>query len=196
MTIGCDIDGVLANFNLAYAALITKVTGIEFPVTCPSWPKCWNWEMEAGVSTEEQNQAWKEIKESSSFWYDLEGYGETNHFLRKLRTLWLDTYFVTRRMGREAKIQTEEWIKEHGFEYSPTVLLVKTYEKAAICESLGITHFIDDKTEACENIRDYSKSTKVFMLSRPWNRPVHDIPRLPSLMDFYNVIKGDENGPI
>jgi len=195
LVIGVDCDGVLASFEHGYAPLLTKHSGIEFPkLGQKDWPTCWDWEFEAGVTKEQADKVWAEIKSSGYFWERLPACEGAPEFLSKLAAFPADVYFITRRMGKNAKHQTEYWLSMNGWKGIPTVILSPTYNKAGLCENLGLTHFIDDKTETCENIRNLAPGTKIFMLSRPWNREIMAVPRLKFLGEFYIILKETANG--
>ena len=181
-------DGVLAQFNNSYAALLAQQTGIIFPAESDEWPDTWYWDRKAGVQKADETSAWKQIKSSDRFWFDLPPYPDVMEFLIWLKYFRQDTYFVTNRSGNKAKYQTERWLHKAGFP-EPTVLI--SQEKDLVCKALEIMHYIDDKNENCKAVASFAPKTKGYMLKRPWNEPLQMIPRLNHLKDFQNILMLD-----
>jgi len=195
LIIGCDIDGILADFNHGYAPLVTKHTGVEFPTNdWHVWPNTWYWDRQAGLEKTRENEAWTEIKKDPTFWLTLRSYPDAATFIFSItHDLPIDTdiYYVTNRTGIEVKWQTELWLKNIGAK-NPTVLIAK--DKAAVCKALNITHYIDDKTENCEDVKRYAPDTKGYMLARPYNNEITAVPRLSSLEEFARILIEEGNG--
>lgn len=181
-------DGILANFSVGYAAILTKLTGVEFPDYSKEHPKVWYWERAAGVEKNRENIAWEEIKADTTFWLNLPAHEGADEFLFGLKT-YLDAdddiYFITNRMGLNVKWQTETWLKYHGYD-RPTVLISK--EKAECCKALALTHYIDDKQENVVDCVKNSPQTKTFMLAMPYNNEVAGAKRITSLLEFLDEI--------
>lgn len=189
MIIGCDVDGVLADFNTAYINLMIQVAGRDnfpprpFDITCWAYP-----EDLYGYSKKEVSAAWKEISKSKDFWFQLSPLPGAEEFLVDLYTLNQDVYFLTSRVGDQVKFQTECWLMVHGFPTFPTVLI--TTHKGDACRILGIDFYIDDKTENCQDVLDKSLYTEGYMLRQPWNREVEDVPILGTVNEFYGIVSG------
>ena len=191
MIVGVDVDGVVAAFNPGYIALVKEMTGVELPPESDTYPDTWYYPQAAGVTKEQDKELWKHIRFSKDFWFNLKPYPDAVGVLVRLKWLGADIYFVTQRVGDAAKRQTERWLHKSGFP-EPTVLV--TGSKGAVCKALSITHYIDDKIENCEDVRDTSPNTKGYMLKRPWNKPVDGVPVLNSLDEFMNVLALDKLG--
>ena len=187
MIVGVDLDGILADFNEAYIKLLTKQSGIVFPPISDAYPDTWYYEKAIGVSEEDQKAVWEHIEWSEDFWLSLKPYWNACGFLVRLRWVKADTYFITNRKGRTAKWQTERWLHKCGFP-EPTVLLAS--QKGMLCNALNITHYIDDKIENCEDVRNNSVG-HCYMLKRPWNKPVKRVPVLNNLDEFLAVLMLD-----
>lgn len=195
-TIGIDMDGIVVSFEHGYAPLLTSVSGIDFPeVGSREWPRTWDWEKDAGVTNEQAGKVWGIIKGSDTFWFDLPPHEGAEEFLgriNRLSPLDFDIYFITNRMGREVKSQTEEWLIQHGFG-SPTVLI--SGQKGNVANALNLDLYIDDKDTNCLDVVEKSPRTRCLVLDRPYNRGLEGVERMKDLDQFWNLIKdGGENG--
>lgn len=186
MIIGCDIDGVLADFNTSFIQRVINVTGRDlFPVRPFDIP-CWNYPQHYGYSEAEVSSVWESIKADGMFWEQLPAYEGTAAAIQTLeerrRVHGDDIYFVTARPGIAAKGQTERWLMSHGV-YHPTVII--SNQKGNVCEALKIEAYIDDRWENALDVAikpaPYSppclqqpvwasSSTKSYLMVRPWNK--------------------------
>lgn len=183
MRIGCDVDGVLARFDEAYAELITAETGIQFPTDdIENWPATWYWERDAlkqhGYSKNDahnvENKVWTYIK-SSGFWGGLHAYKGVPEAIDRLNTMSVDghdIYFITSRPGHLAKFWTELWLDRLGMS-RPTVLIAS--DKGSVAKGLELDAFIDDKPENIADVHLASPNTMVILINRPYNRSVQHL---------------------
>lgn len=182
IAIGVDIDGVLANFSLAYGELLIEVSGKDLLPqgwrTNPEWPTTWYWEREAGYSKEVEKDVWENhILKNRSFWQDLEPLEwapETVRQLNRLSVKGHNVYYITQRIGDGAKLQTERWLYELGSCY-PTVCLVSNHlEKSPIIRALGLNFYIDDKAETVVDVSQLvvpgENTFHLFVKDAPYNR--------------------------
>jgi uncharacterized HAD superfamily protein len=176
MIIGCDVDGVLADFDLAFCSLIRDVLGNTEPLNRllanpNEYPDSWNYHLDAGVSLQEDERLWNFIRRSN-FWARLQPTREGRgcaRLLQKLADAGHTVYFITAREGDYAKEQTEEWLNAVGIRW-PTVIVVKHYaDKAEIVKALDVDLFIDDKPEACD-LAHMAGMRDVILYDRPHNR--------------------------
>ena len=179
--LGIDLDGVICEFNKAYARLLAEENGVDLlPSGWEGNPEVfhtWNWDAEFGYGPAVMDRVWQEhIIRSSKFWEKLPVLPEAYGVIRQLD--WLskndvDVYFLTNRMGKNAKLQTEKFLYNEGMAY-PTVILASN--KVPIIRSLDLTFFVDDKLETMQELvsvanRDRWLSDKHFFLKdAPWNR--------------------------
>lgn len=140
------------------------------------FPTVWNFEAPAGVPKDKMSLVWEKVimQEGSTFWQTLPPidkdkgvFSQLNHLSKSGH----DIYFLTHRMGSQAKLQTEKFLYEQGIDY-PTVLL--SGNKFPLIQSLQLDVFIDDKLEtinevALEVVR-YKMSTQVYLKDAPYNR--------------------------
>lgn len=176
MTLAFDIDGCLANFTKGYAKLLIKVSGVDlFPPNWkgdddPHFPTTWFWERAMGYGQWEK-AVWKEhILVDGKFWEKLPplpGTPETLARINELAKAGHNIYFVTHRMGVEAKQQTERWLYKYGINY-PTVLL--SGDKLPLIKSLEVDAFIDDKPSTVNTVAVDNPQRRTFVKDAPYNR--------------------------
>lgn len=168
--IGCDMDGVLADFNKAYRERLADVTGRDL-IPAGFVPSTWFYATEEfGYTKEEDNATWRSITSDVMFWNNLFAYPDAKWFLQTLLHSLDEVYFITTRPGRLVKLQSEMWLRRLGY-VEPTVLIAKNAEaKGLLAKGLGLTHFIDDRPENCLAVRRHSPSTKIYLLDYPYNR--------------------------
>lgn len=187
--VGLDVDGVLAQFNEAFKLVQIETSGRDlFP---PNWSdeqiSCWNWPTDQyGYSKEEYKAAWEVVWASTNFWNKLWPYAGVADFLRQVRGLSDNIYYITQRRGVVVKAQTENWLRRYGAGDNPTVLI--SADKPTCCQAVRITHYLDDKDE---NFDDMPPATSCYMMARGWNHERSDVPRIKRLEEF---LEGVRNG--
>lgn len=168
MIIGCDIDGVLADFNTAFIQRVIDVTGRDLFPPRPFDIPTWNYPEHYGYTAAEVSAVWASIKLDISFWVSLPPYGDAIQALAMLderQCAGDEIYFVTARPGLEAKRQTENWLSYYGFR-RPTVLI--SSQKGLCAQALKLDKYLDDRWE---NVVDVAAGfTQAWLLARPWNR--------------------------
>lgn len=170
MRIGFDVDGVLADFVSAHSELIKEKTGVELPAQSDSFPDIWSYDKRA-LGEEKAREVFGEIANSFNFWMRLAPLPEGERILKQLSQIETShqLYFITNRMGKTAKFQTEAWLLK-WFQL-PTVLIAA--DKAPIIKSLGLELYIDDRPETCSEVAEATDGkTLVLMPERPYNRNV------------------------
>lgn len=174
MIIGCDIDGVLADFNSGFIRRTIQVTGRDLFPERPFDIPMWNYPEHYGYTSKEVTAVWKNIKLDTNFWATLPAFEGTMEFLFALEQRQDEgdgIYFVTARPGVEAKHQTERWLRCHGFRNNPTVLISSAKGKCA--EALDLDAYIDDRWENVVDVAGgdlMTSRTQAYLLVRPWNR--------------------------
>lgn len=160
MIVQFDVDGVLADFDLGYRLMYRERYGIMKE-------KAQRWD----ESTDEAT--WSDIKASPDFWSKLHPLASRADFrdINSLSHMGVSIYFVTARVGREPKRQTEEWLHVHGID-RPTVVVAN--RKAAFAEAAGTTHAIDDKFGNAYVV-SLIRGVKSYLLDAPYNRVDHSI---------------------
>ncbi len=154
MNIAFDIDGVLANFTDAYAKRLVKVSGenlLPTPLTIPNW----DWDKHYGYTADQINATWENIIADGLFWQKLDPLAEPEVFSRiNVLSKFHPVYFITNRVGKNCKQQTEKFLYTQGI-YYPTVLIASN--KKPIIDSLKIDFFIDDRLETMNELAPLKK---------------------------------------
>jgi uncharacterized protein len=190
--IGFDIDGVLADFNTSFIALVKEVTGRDlFPPDY--WPHTWDYPQALGYSQEEVSAVWDRIKAGGTFWNQLAPLPDMEVLAKWMRMPgepptqgYHEFYFITSRMGRNVKLQTEEWL-DGQFEFAGHTVLISS-EKGAIAKALKLNYYVDDRAENILDVMKESPTTISFLVDQPWNRHVNIALRIRSIAEFLDRI--------
>jgi hypothetical protein len=172
LRIGFDVDGVLARFETAYQRACVATTGRDlFPNELPpEGPPVWDWPQWYGYSEAEVKAVWTKIKASHTFWLNLSpmpGAATVKLLLPDMQR-WHDIYFITNRVGVDAKWQTETWLQVHLGCEVPTVLI--TPYKGAASATLSLDIYIDDNLDNIRDVQEVSPTTRSYLLDRAYNR--------------------------
>lgn len=196
MKIGIDVDGVLADFESGFAPILTRLSGVEFPLDDMNFPPVWGWPvhyMEPTLGKKEaraiENLAWREVETDPLFWQTLKPIRDTQRVLSELSQRRIDgddIYFITHRFGDQAKLQTERWLT---FMSMPNPTVLRTGDKGPVVHGLNLDCFIDDKPGNCITVRDYvaesAGSTRVYLCDRPYNRDeIENVTRVSGVLEM------------
>lgn len=169
--IGFDCDGVIADFNTAFINRVIAVTGKDLFPPRPFDIPTWDYPEHYGYTAGHMSGVWQSIKEDESFWLRLPAYPEANETLRRLTQQVLigsDVYFITSRPGAVAKWQTEEWLRRHGFDETPTVLISSA--KGLSAKALKLDVYVDDRWENVVDVTTQVPDCRTCLVDRPWNQ--------------------------
>ena len=168
-----DMDGVLADFNTAFAKVLDP-EGSIIPVTKGTWPEMWNWPHQY-FPREYVDEAWDTVTQSPRFWRELGEFpwtSNTLHTLKKKQYFGDEIYFVTARPGNRVKLQTELWLRERGYR-DPTVIVVREDPpnyKWGVIRDIGADVVIDDKPKILTDSIVYAKpEAQLFLQVHPYN---------------------------
>jgi 5'(3')-deoxyribonucleotidase len=179
--IGVDIDDVLADFVSDFM----KVAARKFGVNPELRPVDWNWS-NLGLDAGQIGDIWEEIRKTRNFWLHLEASKDTELVERAASTDLL--YFITTRFptkGLHPEIQTATWLaRKFGIEF-PTVIV--SGNKGEIADALDLTHFIDDRPENCDRVKDAIPTCHVYLKDTSHNKDYNreGIIRVKSFDEFY-----------
>ena len=172
MRIGCDVDGVLADFNRAFIERTVLVTKKDLFPARPFDILTWNYPESYGYTSAEVSAVWKDVKRDPIFWSSLPAYVGTWDAINLLRLREVndgdEVYFITARPGYRVKFQTEIWLQANsGYPtWTPTVLI--SSDKGGCAKALQLDRYIDDRTD---NVYDVAGTgTRTYLMDRTWNR--------------------------
>ena len=164
-----DVDGVLANFNSAFARLLDP-DGAIIPVQKGTWPEMWNWPHQY-FPRDYIDEAWERVHASPFFWQALGEFSWTRKVLAQLTLRCADgeeVYFVTARPGTRVKYQTERWLRARGYQ-NPTVIVVPK-KKWGVVNDLDADVVVDDKPKILTDIHAHATtSVRCYLQVHPYN---------------------------
>ena len=115
-------------------------------------PPDWNWHLTRGYTKDECRPVFAAIAASPDFWLGL--HEEPGCSTLRMCVLDLmryhDLYFVTNRMGADAKWQTEQWLILHLGIERPTVLI--SGMKGLVAKALNLDCYIDDNADNANDV--------------------------------------------
>lgn len=162
-TFVCDVDGVLADFVLAFTTEANRLFG-DTPIYGAYQMKTWNGF--AGLSTIQVKDTWKAVNASPVFWMRVPTLlNEANWEDLKKLNLKANVYFATSRQGNDVLYQTKTWLEQYGV-FKPNVVLSQL--KGDFCRAVDADGAIDDNADNVNRIAWDSKATP-FLLSRLYN---------------------------
>ncbi|HEX9787933.1 MAG TPA: hypothetical protein VGB09_07900 [Candidatus Binatia bacterium] len=190
MTLGFDIDGVLADFITPFLKLLEARSGSgpidPASITDPNFMQhpfltkeiifeC----MEAASYDPEFWSAMTPLL-SSDQWRVLDRIG-TEHSLVFITHRWVrDTYDINQ--------ITCDWLRRHCM--SRPIVYFTQEKKSALIRQLGIKVFVDDRHENCEDVATETDAV-VFMPHRPYNQRFSHpkVRRIHELDELWNHLK-------
>ena len=185
-----DVDGVLAHFTLGYTKLLNSIAK-SGPILTNDQVEEWDFDARLWPANVVRG-AWEYIKQSDSFWYDLETLASSEDLLRvgSLQAQH-DVYFTTSRPGKSSKIQTEMWLQKYNV-FNPTVIV--TNKKGEVAKVLGADYAIDDKAGNAIVIPYFSPKTRSYLLGAKYNQFDHavvgaKVRRVSKLSDYLDAIE-------
>jgi hypothetical protein len=180
LRLGFDLDGVLADLNATLVREAMRLfPGLEIrPGADQSVvPAAVEPDAEGGDPTEtspsslaltrrQERQLWDAVKRVENFWETLD---ETEPgIIRKLsetaRARRWEVMFLTSRprtAGDVVQVQSQRWLRKHGFEY-PSLFVVSS-SRGKIASSLELDVVVDDRPENCLDIAIDSKARAILI---------------------------------
>lgn len=192
INIGIDLDGVLANYALAYSQVLRELYGeLGRPLIHDhSKVKSWQWSKWYPVTKERDDFAYKvHIPSLINFWETLPlieniGWHEFKHEARNA-----NLYFITARIetkGSTVVRQSQNWLHDIAHIKFPNVICAR--DKGPIAAALQLRMFIDDKPENCLEVKAASPRTTVYMIDYPYNAHIDD-PQIVRTSTFDTLTK-------
>lgn len=195
-TIMFDIDGVLTRGFIAGFKGIAKSLGkdpetVEIGTGPPPDDVDLATHMAAKIG---DMDVWRVIIDSLNFWEEFDTSCTFQEWERiyQLEDLGHRLYFVTNRVGRLVKNQTEAWLKHMGIPH-PTVII--SAKKGECAVAFGADYAIDDKAGNAVYTSWQSPRTKSYLLDTPKNQfdpgvLGSRVIRVKTVMEFLEAVEG------
>jgi hypothetical protein len=162
LRIGCDLDGVVADFRTAFLEVATKVLGRQ-AIRRPASPMP---DLDA-VSPADAKKVWKAICETPNWWLGLAPYepAQIARLYQLARRFRWEVSFLTSRIpgaGDSVQFQSQTWLEAYGF-YMPAVVTVPG-SRGEIANALRLDVVIDDQYLNCLEVIGASQAKAMLML--------------------------------
>lgn len=183
MHIVFDVDGVLADFHIAYEKVLLSLYP-DLPLVPGGVKKAWHWsEWVDGLTKEMEDKAWVAIFEDPKyrdFWKDLPPLATPDDILRINRLSRTNIVsFLTNRSaeGQHAKVAgaTQIWLDIHSFRTHANVFLAAAGKKGERARLLGGHLAIEDNGGNCIDFLE--SGIGVCMLRRAYNEGFVELVR-------------------
>ncbi len=190
MIVGIDLDGVLAYFDKAFSDMANKRYGRP-PIGTK--PVDWNWS-NYGLTKEEINEIWVDIKNTYNFWEGLDVEPGVNTRLVGRMDRQHKLIFPTARIetkGASATQQCAWWLNVHFGIQFPTVFT--TGDKAPLAVACQYDYFIDDRPKNCVAVKSVLPNCKVYLKDASHNQsytPPFNIVRIPDINHLCDIVLG------
>jgi hypothetical protein len=178
--ISFDMDGVLADMDAALA----RIAGQEFSVAAKSGaadtgtPKArgaalrvealppYDTALLNTLTPRQQARLWQRVKDTRNFWETLAECepGTVKRIQTLAHELRWDVIFVTQRpgtAGRTPQLQTQHWLRRHGFEYPSVYTTIGS--RGRIAAALTLDAHIDDRLQNCVDVATDSKAWPILV---------------------------------
>jgi len=176
------MDGVLADMDAAVGRVAAQEFGKSVAVSQgptagdktegvssapqPGVPDALPSAVLAQLTPRQQTRLWNCIRETRNFWETLTECepGTVRRLQHVAHHRRWDVLFVTQRpstAGRTAQLQTQHWLRRHGFEY-PAVYTTQG-SRGLIAASLTLDAHIDDRLENCVDVSTDSKTWPILV---------------------------------
>ena len=161
LRLGCDIDGVLADFRTAFQGA-ARSGAVESP-TSPSFD-------DEPLTSRDLRRVWAAVRRTPNWWTTLEAFepAQIARFYALARRLRWEVVFMTRRpesAGDPVQFQTQWWLEQHGF-YLPAVVTVPG-SRGDLANALRLDMILDDQIHNCMDVVGASPARAIFVLRDP-----------------------------
>ena len=189
MTVGLDIDGVLADFITPFLQMLGERTG-SGPID-PASITDPNFMQHPFVTSEIIAECMEVASYDPEFWRALDPLLSPTQW-QALDQVSRDheIVFITHRWVRDSydiNQVTCEWLRRHGV--SKPLVYFTQEKKSQLVQKLDIEIFVDDRHENCEDVATQTDAV-VFMPHRPYNHKFHHpkVRRIHELDEFFGYL--------
>jgi hypothetical protein len=118
------------------------------------------------LTPRQQARLWQRVRDTRNFWESLAECepGIVKRVQKLAHDLRWDVLFVTQRpgtAGRTQQLQTQHWLRRHGFEYPAVYTTIGS--RGAIAAALTIDAHIDDRLQHCIDVATESKAWPILV---------------------------------
>ena len=183
LRLACDLDGTLADMNAALEREAQRIFGepIDVGAHTPGvvtastrHRSVASDESSADVSRRplvdrERSRLWSHVSEIDNFWetlLEIES-GAVARLAATAAVQGWEILFLTRRpdtAGDTVQVQSQRWLRAHGFEW-PSVCVVSE-SRGKIAASLSLDVVIDDRPDNCVDVTADSSAMSVLVFAR------------------------------
>lgn len=162
LRIGFDLDGVVADFRMAFLQAAAQLLGRD-AIRKPSSPMP---DLDA-VSAADAKLVWKGITETPNWWLSLAPFepAQIARLYQLARRFRWEVSFLTSRIptaGDSVQFQSQSWLEAYGF-YMPTVVTVPG-SRGEIANALRLDIVIDDQFLNCLEVVGASQAKAMLVL--------------------------------
>lgn len=118
------------------------------------------------LTVRQQSRLWQRVSDTRNFWETLDECqpGTVRRIQRLAHHLRWDVLFVTQRppsAGHPQQLQTQHWLRHHGFEYPAVYTTIGS--RGRIAASLHLDAHIDDRLQHCMDVATESKAWPILV---------------------------------
>jgi hypothetical protein len=196
LRIACDLDGTLADMNAALQREAERIFGepVDLGARAPSvFTTVARHRAAAGdedvasvrgrmLAEGERSRLWNHVREIDNFWETLPEIeiGAVARLAVTVAVQGWEILFLTRRpdtAGDTVQVQSQRWLRAHGFEL-PSVYVVSE-SRGKIAASLSLDAVIDDRPDNCVDVSGDSSAKPVLLWRDSPERLPPGLSRLP-----------------
>jgi hypothetical protein len=177
--ISFDMDGVLADMDAALARLAEQEFGVASkPPPARAEPDAeaaapaaealppYDTALLNSLTPRQQSRLWQRVRDTRNFWEKLDECepGSVRRIQQLAHDLRWDVLFVTQRpgtAGRTQQLQTQHWLRRHGFEYPSVYTTIGS--RGPIAAALTLDAHVDDRLENCVEVATQSKAWPILV---------------------------------
>ena len=164
-----DVDGVLADFQLAFYEE-ARALDSTVDISCANHGAYWH-DFET-ISKETVDKTWEKIQHTPGWWMKLKPLVDSSVF-KRINAIHLEHtfYFVTSRVvagQMPVQLQTKSWLQGHGI-YAPCV--ITSSRKGEVAKAVNADFSIEDKWENAQCVHWFTDgATKSYLINRSYNQ--------------------------
>jgi len=186
-TIIMDVDGVLADFVLAYTRQAVEMGFLDKENSCFDQV---GWD-QFGLTSEQMSKVWDVIYDIHGWWASLDALVSRSVFseINKLQ-FYHQVVFVSARQGINPQFDTTNWLDMHGVENASVVI---TKKKGEVARALNADYSLEDKPENAAVIHWLAdaKPCKSYIIDKLYNQVEYlpkNVKRVKTVEEFLGEI--------